>query len=342
MIEALELRGFARSYHSKPIILARRSQLYSDTPSHYTVQQLSDLCGLDSHCVKRWLDLGLLKYEMKGTARTNRQGGDSFLIERNDVREFLHRYPELYDLRKVNQSWFIDTLREGKDERAGAVFIPRKDQPPVKTKAATLEELPEEYFCKLCGHTKPLKEMVVVFIKSEQVYRLRALCKNCHNTRERGHRREWKRDYLRRWRENNSERNTSYWKDNPKVREQSRVNAERRNMKHHDALRIQSRLKTRGVITTLQEAETLLKRFGNCYPTRFGLTKEGLRECERIRSLSRKPGAKRLTPIEIRISVYEKGMFIKPCDQPRAYQKAAQRLSELQQKRRSSPSTNAE
>lgn len=208
---------------------------------------------------------------------------------------------------------------------------------PAPTRAAKLDDLPKEYGCNLCGRTKPLAEMVVVFVRREKVYRLRPRCKECHNARERGHRREWKREYLRSWRERNKELNDSYWKDNDHVRERSRINASRYVEKHRDALAIRRRLKTRGIEVSVEEAEGLLKKFGRCYPTRFGLTPEGLRECENVRDAQRRLAPEqRLTPLEIRMAVYDEGLFIEPSHQPEPYQHASNRLREYQRTQRNS------
>jgi hypothetical protein len=191
-------------------------------------------------------------------------------------------------------------------------------------KVEKLDQLPPEYGCKLCGLTKPLAEMIVVHVRREQSYRLRPRCKACHNERERGHRREWKREYLKRWRRGNARLNRSYW-DNEQARENNRIRAGERFREKHDAILIQGRLRRHGIAVSFKEAEALLAKFGRCYPTRYGLTQEGLRECERIRSAMRRIG-RRISPIEIRIMVYEDGLYIKPNRQPRPYQRSAEKL----------------
>ncbi|MCA1558437.1 MAG: hypothetical protein LC731_07860, partial [Acidobacteria bacterium] len=198
---------------------------------------------------------------------------------------------------------------------------------PVRTRAERLEDLPQEYGCNLCGEIKPLDEMVVVFMKREQCYRLRPRCKKCHNERERGHRREWKQMYLRRWRARNEEKTKSYWKDRPDYLERSRRGAARYVERHRDGLAIRRRFKTRGVEVSVAEAEALLKKFGPCYPTRHGLTPEGLKRCEQLRSEHRRAGRAGLISLfEIRIKVYDEGMFIEPHLQARPFQKTSTRM----------------
>src|SRR5439155_5092911 len=148
---------------------------------------------------------------------------------------------------------------------------------------ASLTELPAEYRCRLCRAVKPIAAMMVVRVKREKKILLRPRCKDCHNARERGHRREWKTAYLRRWRKYNDELNRSYWKK--RSDEEWARAAERFRSRNHLALLIQGRLRRRiGMHVTVAEARRLLKTFGPCYPTRYGLTAKGLREFERIRS----------------------------------------------------------
>ena len=199
-----------------------------------------------------------------------------------------------------------------------------------------LKQLPAEYGCKVCGLTKPLAEMCLVHTKRDGAYRLRPRCKDCHNARERGHRREYKRAYLRRWRKDNANINRSYWQGRDDVREKARVNARRSFERNHDALLIQGRMRRRGYPVSLDEARELLRQYGPCYPTSFGLTERGKREAERIRSALRRQGKKRISNFEIRLMVYEddKRNFIKPRLQTRPYQRASEQLKKWQAEQR--------
>lgn len=211
------------------------------------------------------------------------------------------------------------------------------DEP--KRKAARYEDLPAVVTCIQCETPKPLSEMIVVRIRREQAYRVRPRCKECNNARERGHRREYKRNYLRKWRRENVRLNESYWKDNPVVREQARIRAAKafEDPIYRDAVAIQRRLRGKGELVSLDEAKELLAKYGRCYPTRFGLSLYGLRECEQIRSRLRnrsaKSGRRMATSFAIWIMVYEQseedsGLIIPPEQQPVPYQKAAARLRE--------------
>lgn len=202
-------------------------------------------------------------------------------------------------------------------------------------KLLSLNDLPEEHHCNTCGKDKPIVEMMVVHNRKSGTYQLRPRCKSCHNEKEKGHRREWKTQYLQRWRRRNKKLVESYWKDSPDRKEKNRIRMAAHVKANKDAIAIQRRLRTRlDMHISLLEAKELLGRFGHCYPSRYGLTREGLRECERIRSRLRKPSAKlRLSAVEIRMMVYEDGLFITPSRQPRPYEKAARNLRNWWQRR---------
>lgn len=206
-------------------------------------------------------------------------------------------------------------------------------------KAARYEDLPAERLCNHCGEVKPREEMIVVFHQKTRTYYCRPKCKQCHNAHERGTRREYKRLYLRRWRRENKAVNDSYRKNNPNAREQSRINAYRYFTNNHDAVLIQGRLRRKGVYVDIREAKRLLETYGPCYPTRHGLTPNGLRECERIRSrLRQRRGSRPLRSFDIRLMVYEDGLFIPPAQQTRPYQKQSEQMRTWQAQRRAEAS----
>lgn len=195
----------------------------------------------------------------------------------------------------------------------------------------TREELPETSFCQQCETEKPIVEMMVVFIKKEQLFRIRPRCKKCHNEREQGSRREYKRNYLQRWRAENAEVNRAYWKDKPEQKEKSRNRSNRIWNEKRDAVLIQGRMNRHGRRVSLKKAELLLSKFGRCYPMRDGLTADGLRECEKIRSRFRLRKEKPPTPFEIRLTVYadDNGSYkfvIRPDEQPLPYRQASENM----------------
>lgn len=168
--------------------------------------------------------------------------------------------------------------------------------------------------------------MIVVRLRSENVYLLRARCKECHNARERGHRREWKTRYLQRWRKENPGLNESYWRK--AAADRTRTNARARNhfLNNHYAILIQGRLRRRlGMHVSLCEARNLLSEYGPCYPTIQGLTPRGIKRCEQIRSRLRRRSV-RPNLGEIRMMVYADGHYIKSQKQEIPYQHAAEKL----------------
>lgn len=202
----------------------------------------------------------------------------------------------------------------------------------------TREELPEEYGCLLCNATKPMDEMILIRRKKTSDFVLRPRCKACHNKKERGSRREWKRNYQRRWRKYNPEVNDSYWRNPPSEERKRRTAcAYERFQRSHNEILIQGRLRRRGHKVSIEEARELLRKYGPCYPTRFGLTPAGLRECERIRSRMRAAKTK-FTMLEIRMMVYEDSseqkFVIKRSRQVPPYRSAAKNLKRYWAKKR--------
>lgn len=80
----------------------------------YSATALAQCFGVDSHCVTRWIRLRYLKATLRQTDRTTQQGGDSFFIQDHDVRAFILKHPTVFDIRKVDQLWFLDLVTEGK------------------------------------------------------------------------------------------------------------------------------------------------------------------------------------------------------------------------------------
>lgn len=219
----------------------------------------------------------------------------------------------------------------------------------------TLAELPPEYGCRKCGAVKPIEQMILIRRRRTHDFLLRPRCKDCYNVREKGHRREWKRKYLRRWRKDNAELNESYWRQrNAAKRVELNARAYKRFRKNHAAILIQGRMRRQaGMRVSLAEAKRLLRKYGRCYPTRAGLTPRGLRECERIRSRFRSAQRSGKTvkiprPIDIRMMVYADGrepadpaeaaapdaFVIEPRLQAMPYRSASKQLSDWHRRKK--------
>lgn len=72
----------------------------------YTARSLAQAFGVDAHKVVGWVELGLLKASRRNSGRA----GDMYFISDREVRRFVTTYPTEFDLRRVEQVWFIDLL----------------------------------------------------------------------------------------------------------------------------------------------------------------------------------------------------------------------------------------
>lgn len=108
----LKAAGFTRTATAIDIKLDR-TYARRNTP-YLTANALSLLFGVDRHCIKRWISVGYLKAKMRGTDRHEGNGGDMYMIHENEVREFVFARPLEFDIRKVDQLWFLDLVTEGK------------------------------------------------------------------------------------------------------------------------------------------------------------------------------------------------------------------------------------
>lgn len=109
--QKLKTAGYARS--ATAIHLKLKRMRFKSDPSFYSAKGLADALGIDSHVVARWIKAGHLRAQLRGTKRTEQQGGDSYLIKEKDVRRFILEHPTEIDLRKVDQLWFLDLITNG-------------------------------------------------------------------------------------------------------------------------------------------------------------------------------------------------------------------------------------
>ena len=107
----LKAAGYARTVTG--IHLKLRRMRFKEGSEFYSASGLAQALGIDNHAVTRWIHKGHLKARMRGTSRTELQGGDIYLIHEKDVRRFILQHPTDVDLRKVDQVWFIDVLANG-------------------------------------------------------------------------------------------------------------------------------------------------------------------------------------------------------------------------------------
>src|SRR5271165_1148116 len=107
----LKAAGYARTVTG--IHLKLKRMRFKHDGSFYSASGLAQALGIDSHAVARWIKSGHLKAKRRGTARTEQQNGDIYLIHEKDVRRFILEHPTEIDLRKVDQLWFLDVLTNG-------------------------------------------------------------------------------------------------------------------------------------------------------------------------------------------------------------------------------------
>ena len=109
----LKLKSADYMRSATAIHLKLKRMRFKSDPSFYSGKGLADALGIDSHVVARWIKSGHLRAQFRGTKRTERQGGDIYLIREKDVRRFILQHPTEIDLRKVDQLWFLDLITNG-------------------------------------------------------------------------------------------------------------------------------------------------------------------------------------------------------------------------------------
>ena len=107
----LKAAGYARTVTG--IHLKLKRMRFKHDGSFYSASGLAQALGIDSHAVTRWIKSGHLKAKFRGTARTEQQNGDIYLIHEKDVRRFILEHPTDIDLRRVDQIWFLDLITNG-------------------------------------------------------------------------------------------------------------------------------------------------------------------------------------------------------------------------------------
>ena len=107
----LKAAGYARTVTAVHLKLKRMH--FKHDGSFYSANGLAQALGIDSHAVTRWIKGGHLKAKFRGTARTEEQNGDIYLIHEKDIRRFILEHPTDIDLRKVDQLWFLDLITNG-------------------------------------------------------------------------------------------------------------------------------------------------------------------------------------------------------------------------------------
>jgi hypothetical protein len=107
----LKAAGYSRTVTG--IHLKLKRMRFKHDGSFYSACSLAQALGIDPHAVTRWIKSGHLTAKLRGSARTEQQNGDIYLIHEKDVRRFILEHPTDIDLRKVDQLWFLDLITNG-------------------------------------------------------------------------------------------------------------------------------------------------------------------------------------------------------------------------------------
>ena len=102
-------RGFSRTasaIHSK----LGRSGL-RESHDFYCARRCAEFFGVDSNVVLRWIRLGYLEALER---REESHGNRTWLVDDTRVQRFVRNHPTLFDIRRVDQVWFLNMLFDGK------------------------------------------------------------------------------------------------------------------------------------------------------------------------------------------------------------------------------------
>lgn len=99
--------GYVRSEAAIVIKLTRTgARALADV---YTSREVSDIFGVDSKVIRKWIGENCLAAERRGTARVGTQLGDIWNITTEAIRQMIKHYPELVDFRKIDK-YFVARL----------------------------------------------------------------------------------------------------------------------------------------------------------------------------------------------------------------------------------------
>ena len=140
----LKAAGYARTVTG--IHLKLKRMRFKHDGSFYSANSLAQALGIDPHAVTRWIKSGHLKAKFRGTARTEQQNGDSYLIHEKDVRRFIcnsaHNFAasRSISLPKASKSARVFNISRQPVWGSGSITLPKvqiwKHKLPVSTESA--------------------------------------------------------------------------------------------------------------------------------------------------------------------------------------------------------------
>lgn len=119
-------KGFVRTEVGIELMRARRRS-HKASP-YFSLNAIARLFGVDGHLVTDWVEKGWLRAEYKETKKNKGDGdgrGDTRVADKNSIYRFVVEHPEAFDLRRVDQLWFLHVITKGdvafiKSERLSA------------------------------------------------------------------------------------------------------------------------------------------------------------------------------------------------------------------------------
>jgi hypothetical protein len=76
----------------------------------YTATELTECFGVDHRVIERWARAGWLRVQTRGYELER----DAWAVTDAAILEFIEEHPTDFDLRRVNQIWFMDLILSGK------------------------------------------------------------------------------------------------------------------------------------------------------------------------------------------------------------------------------------
>lgn len=117
--------GFKRTEGAIQMMRARRMS-HKASP-FFSLGAIALLFGVDAHLVTGWAEKGWLRAEYKETKKNKEGGGrgDTRVAGKDSIYRFIVEHPEAFDLRRVDQLWFLHVITKGevafiKSERLSA------------------------------------------------------------------------------------------------------------------------------------------------------------------------------------------------------------------------------
>ena len=107
----LKEAGFHRSQCG--IQIKRKRERCLQNLKGQSLRSVAECFGIDAKSALLWVKKGWLQAKRRGTARTEAQGGDVWLIKDKDIKKFIIAYVEVVDFRKIDKFWLVDLLAGG-------------------------------------------------------------------------------------------------------------------------------------------------------------------------------------------------------------------------------------